>query len=110
MNADPARSASPSGDSDPAGPDWAEQIVDVVDSFVSNLRSKTTDPVARIGEFILLGFMVTGLALAALLLLVIALFKVAVFATRGEVWLSYLVLGGISFIAGLLFWPRRRTA
>jgi hypothetical protein len=35
---------------------------------------------------------------------------VAVFAARGEVWLSYLALGGISFVAGLLLWPRRRTA
>ncbi len=109
VNADSARAASTES-TQSTQPDWAEQIVDVIDSVVSNVRSKTTDPVRRIGEFVLLGVMLVGLALVAFFLLLIGVFKVFVALSGDRVWLVYLILGGISFIAGILLWPRRRTA
>lgn len=95
------------------GEDWAAATADAIERAVQSVRSKTADPLERVVRLVVYGLLagIVGLAIAVLF---------AVAALRGlvvlidvvwqpEVWLAYLILGGIFVVAGLLVW-RRRTA
>jgi hypothetical protein len=95
------------------GEDWAAATADAIERAVQSVRAKTADPLERVVRLVVFGLLagIVGIAIAVLL---------AVAALRGlvvlldvvwqpEVWLAYLILGGIFVVAGLLVW-RRRTA
>ena len=95
------------------GEDWAATTADAIERAVQSVRAKTADPLERVVRLVVYGLLagIVGIAIAVL---------VAVAALRGlvilidvvwqpEVWLAYLILGGIFVVAGLLVW-RRRTA
>jgi hypothetical protein len=112
--ADDPKPAS-TGDPKPAstGEDWAAATADAIERAVQSVRAKTADPLERVVRLVVYGLLagIVGVAIAVLF---------AVAALRGlvvlidvvwqpEVWLAYLILGGIFVVAGLLVW-RRRTA
>jgi hypothetical protein len=95
------------------GEDWAATTADAIERAVQSVRAKTADPLERVVRLVVYGLLaaIVGIAIAVL---------VAVVALRGlvilidvvwqpEVWLAYLILGGIFVVTGLLVW-RRRTA
>jgi hypothetical protein len=106
---------APADDPKPAstGEDWAGATADAIERAVQSVRAKTADPLERVVRLVVYGLLagIVGVAIAVLF---------AVAALRGlvvlidvvwqpEVWLAYLILGGIFVVAGLLVW-RRRTA
>ena len=86
--------------------DWTTDAVDALEQAVGVVRQKTVEPAQRAARAIVYGLLVGFFALVALLLLAIALFRVLVVVT-GEVWLSYLILGGINVAAGAFCWSLR---
>ena len=93
--------------------DWAAATADTIERAVQSVRAKTADPLERVVRLVVFGLLagIVGIAIAVLL---------AVAALRGlvvlldvvwqpEVWLAYLILGGIFVVAGLLVWRRRTT-
>jgi hypothetical protein len=90
-----------------AEPDWTEQVADAIDSAVSTVRDKTVVPAQKVVRAIVAGLLAGVLAGVALVLLAIAAFRGMVILVPEDVWLAYLVLGGILTVAGLFCWSRR---
>ncbi len=96
-------------DETPPQPDWAASIVDNLDSVVNAIRAKTSEPLLKIVKYILLGVMVTGLAIMTLLLFTIGGIRLLNNYLPGGVWLADLLLGLIFLLGGFVLWGKRRV-
>jgi hypothetical protein len=86
--------------------DWTTDLVDNLDNAISMVRDKTVVPAQNATKAVVYGLLVAFFALTAFLMIAIALFRGLVILT-GEVWASYLILGGIFVIAGAFCWSLR---
>jgi drug/metabolite transporter (DMT)-like permease len=86
--------------------DWTTDLVDNLDSAIAMVRDKTVVPAQNATKAVVYGLLVAFFGLTAFLMIAIALFRVLVILT-GEVWASYLILGGIFVIAGAFCWSLR---
>ena len=94
-----------------AEPDWAEQIVDSLESMIESVRSKTSDKAVGVAKILVYSLLGAGLGGAVLLLITIGFVRGLDVALPGAVWSAYLVLGGMFIAIGALLWSRRsRTA
>jgi hypothetical protein len=97
-------------------PNWATETTDKVVQLVGTVRDKTTTPVIHAARGLVFGVLAAFLGLFAFLSLLIAV-------TRGlqalldlgmtearSVYVSYLIIGGIFCIAGLLLFKKRNAA
>ena len=87
--------------------DWARQMVDSLDGFVSGIRAKTTEPIQKAAKYAVFALMALGVIFMMLLLLTISVIRLLDWVL--PVWGAYLVLGGIFVVAGLLAWSRRHV-
>jgi len=88
--------------------DWTTDAVDTLEQIVDAVRDKTVVPAQRATRAVVYGLLVGFFAFVALTLLGIAVFRVLVVLT-GDVWMAYLILGGIFVIAGTFVWTLRFT-
>ena len=88
-------------------PDWAKQIVDTLDSVIGAVRSKTSDKAVGLVKVIVYALLAAGIGTSVMLLMTIGFVRVVDILLPGAVWSSYLLLGGIFFVVGALFWSRR---
>jgi uncharacterized protein YacL len=86
--------------------DWTTVAVDTLENVVAAVRDKTVVPAQKATKAVVFGLLVAFFVLTAVFMLAIALFRVLVVLT-GEVWVSYLILGGIFVIAGAFVWTLR---
>jgi hypothetical protein len=89
-------------------PDWTTEAVDTLEQLVGTVREKTVVPAQRATRAVVYGLLAGFFVVAAFLMLVIALFRALVVLT-GEVWLAYLILGGIFVVGGTFVWTMRFT-
>jgi hypothetical protein len=88
--------------------DWTTDAVDALDQAVGLFREKTVIPAQKASRAVVFGLLVGFFVLVAVFMLVIALFRVLVVIV-GDVWLAYLILGGIFVLAGAFCWTLRST-
>ena len=86
--------------------DWTTDAVDTLDQVVATVRDKAVVPAQRASRAVVYGLLVAFFVTVALVMLGIALFRVLV-EIVGDVWLAYLILGGIFVIAGGFVWTLR---
>jgi uncharacterized protein YacL len=86
--------------------DWTTDTVDALERAVGMVRDKTVVPAQKASRAIVFGLLVAFFVLVALFMLTIALFRVIVILTD-EVWLAYLILGGIFVLGGAFCWTLR---
>lgn len=98
-------------------PNWAETTTDQVVKLVDNVKAKTTKPAVMAARGLVFGLLAIFLGLFAVILLIITL-------TRGiqvgilehfmdqprAVYTSYLIVGGIFSLVGLLLFKKRNAA
>ena len=96
-------------------PDWAQRTVDFIDRWVGVVRDRTTKPLIAVVRGIVYGVLIlAGVTLIAVLG-VIALtrgLQAALDAGMSRdtaVWASYLILGGLLFVIGLLIARKQRS-
>ncbi len=95
-------------------PNWASELADTVERVVGTVRDRATTPVVHVTRGIVFGLLGAFLGVTAIVLALIA-------ATRGlqalldigltnaqSVYLSYLIVGGILCLAGLLVLRKRQ--
>jgi len=98
----------------PAGPDWTVEAVDRLEAVVSAVRDKTTVPVTKAARAIVYGLVAAFVGVLALLLLIVAVFRLHVYLPFGshhegrKVWVAYLILGAIFLLTGGFLWGKRR--
>jgi predicted membrane channel-forming protein YqfA (hemolysin III family) len=87
--------------------DWTTEAVDTIEKVVGAVRERTVVPARRLTRAVVYGMFAAFSVLAALVLLALAVFRGGVLVAQGEVWIAWLVLGGIFVAAGLFFWAKR---
>jgi hypothetical protein len=97
-------------------PNWAAETTDKLVSFIDNVRSQTTQKVvyaARGAVFgviaLMLGTFIAIIAVIGLMRGLQALLELAVGWDRA-VYLSYLIVGGIFSVIGLVLFSKRNAA
>lgn len=97
-------------------PRLASDLADRVERVVGAIRDRTTTPVVHIARALVYGLLAAFLGVTALVLLLIgalralqSLLDLAVGKPQA-VYLSYLIVGGILCLAGLLVLRMRRTS
>lgn len=86
--------------------DWTTQAADAIEHAVTAVRDKTVVPAQKATRAVVFGLLASFFVLTALTLLVIGAFRGLVILT-GEVWIAYLVVGGILVLGGVFCWSRR---
>jgi Putative Actinobacterial Holin-X, holin superfamily III len=86
--------------------DWPTQAADALEQAVTLVRDKTVVPARAATKAVVYGLLVGFFAFTAVTLLIIGLFRGLVILT-GEVWLAYLICGGILVLLGAFCWTRR---
>jgi len=93
--------------------DWPDQIADHIESVVGTVREKTTVPVTVVARGLVYGVVVGVLGVVSLLLLVIALIRLAdvylpYHPLSRRVWTVDAAASAIFLASGALAWSRRR--
>lgn len=85
--------------------DWVTQLLDRLDGFIEFVRSKTTEPLAKVARYLvyLALFAVVGVAL--LTLFVILLIR-AVAYIPGPMWSGYSGMAVVFLLLGTFFWRK----
>jgi hypothetical protein len=86
--------------------DWPTQAADAVERAVGVVRDKTVVPARKATRAVVFGLLTTFFVLTALTLLTIGAFRGLVVLT-GEVWIAYLIWGGILVAGGAFCWSLR---
>lgn len=89
--------------------DWPTQAADALEQAVTLVRDKTVVPAQKATKAVVYGLLATFFVLTATTLLIVGLFRGLVILT-GEVWIAYLICGGILIIVGAFCWTRRFKA
>ena len=98
-------------------PNWAPELAGLVDRYVGVVRDNVTSKAVTAVRGIVFGVVVAFTAIAALILSLILgtkllqrIVNIGGFVDRdSSVWVSYMVLGGILFLAGLICMRKRHT-
>ena len=106
---------APYAPSQETGEDWPAQVADQIVGVVGTVRDKTTGPLLGLARAIVYGTFVAVLGLAVAVLLVIALVRVVdnylpdAWFGDDHIWATYLIIGTIFSLAGLVLWSRRKA-
>ena len=98
-------------------PNWAPELADTVDRLVGQVRDNATSKAVKVVRGVVFGLVVGVTAITALVLVVIIgtrllqqLLTIAgLLDADTSVWVSYMVMAGILFVAGVLC-MRKRSA
>jgi hypothetical protein len=96
-------------------PDWPKQTADLLENLTSSIRDKTSKPVILISRALVFGLLAAFAGVVAIvLLLVIATRVLQVLIALPldhdtSVWISYLVVGGLFCVVGLLLMTKRHA-
>jgi len=86
--------------------DWTTQAADAIETAVAAVRDRTVVPARKATKAVVFGLLAAFFVVTALVMLVVGLFRLLVILT-GEVWASYVILGGIFVIGGTFCWSMR---
>ena len=107
------RTTTPNAPGPEGGEDWAATTADAIERAVQSVRAKTADPLERVVRLVVYGLLAGIVGIAIAVLLTVAAFRGLVelldLVWKPEVWLAYVILGGIFVIVGLLVWTRRTS-
>ena len=89
--------------------DWTTDAADAIERAVALARDRTVRPAHSFTRAVTYGLFAALLIIAATILLITGLFRALTVAYQGEVWASWLTLGGIFVVLGGLLWARRNA-
>ena len=89
--------------------DWTDQVTDLIVDLVDQVHDKTTGPVLQGARALVYGSVAVIVAIFLMVSLVILSVR-GLTLLVGEVWISYLAIGGLLTVVGTVLWLKRRTA
>jgi predicted lysophospholipase L1 biosynthesis ABC-type transport system permease subunit len=96
-------------------PNWATDVTDLIERGVSQLRNRTTRPIVMAARGIVFGLLAGITGIVALTLFTVALFRglqailEVPFDHETAVWVSYVLVGVLLVIAGMVAMAKRHT-
>jgi len=99
----------------PPAPDnveeWQTRVVDMVEDVVTTTHDRFIRPLIVVSRGIVFGILVAAMALVVLILFCVAVLRFFdVYLFPGRVWASYAVLGILFTAVGILAWSKRRPS
>ena len=95
--------------SEPREPDLVDRLLAGFDHVLDLVHDKVLRPIIMGARALAYGFIIVLVALVFVAVLIIGFIRLLnVYAFNGHDWISYAVVGAISFIVGLVIWRRRR--
>ena len=88
------------------GPDWTDQVADLVVDTVDKARQKTTGPILTGARVIVYGIVALIVAVAIGVMAVILGGRLLEYLP-GPLWVAYTGLGALLVVVGLVLWSRR---
>jgi hypothetical protein len=87
--------------------DWTSDAADFIERSVATLRDRTVEPAHTAVRVVVFGILGALIAIPALVLAFVGLFRVIVIIEQGYVWAAWLTMGGIFLLAGAFCWSKR---
>ncbi|MHB8379259.1 MAG: hypothetical protein ACYDB2_04975 [Acidimicrobiales bacterium] len=95
--------------SEPRAPDLVDRLLAAFDHVLDLVHDKVLRPVIMAARTLAYGFIIVLVALVFVAVLIIGFVRLLnIYAFNGHDWISYVVVGAMSFIVGLVIWRRRR--
>jgi hypothetical protein len=89
--------------------DHVGPALDALDGALDWFHDKVLRPIILVGRFIAFGMILVVVGLVVLVALLIEIFRLLdVYAFGSHQWASYLVVGTVLVLAGLVVWRKRR--
>jgi len=94
-------------------PNWASDVTDTIVSTVDKVRDRTTKPLVMLARGLVFGLLTAFLASFVLVVVIIGVSRGLISALEwpfdhdSAVWISYLVLGGLLCIGGMVAMGKR---
>lgn len=85
--------------------DWTTETADTIERVVTTVRDRAVLPVQSAARAVVYGLLAAFFVMTALLLLAIMVFRLLSIAL--PVWAAWLIVGGISVVAGAFCWSRK---
>ena len=104
-----ARPGGPGTPEDDDMSDWTVDAADAVEKYVAMLRDRTVEPAHAITRIAVFGLLAVLIALPALFLAAIGVFRLVVIIEQGYVWAAWFTFSGIFLIVGGLLWTMRNS-
>jgi hypothetical protein len=93
----------------PAGDDLPTQVADTIERVVGTVRDAATGRAITVARAIVYGTFAAIVATAVLVTSIVFLVRIIDNYLPGDVWATYLLLGGIFTVAGIVLWSLRKT-
>jgi hypothetical protein len=91
------------------GSDLPTQVADTIERVVGSVRDATTGRALTVARAIVYGTFAAIVATAVLVTSIVFLVRIIDNYLPGDVWATYLLLGGIFTVAGIVLWSLRKT-
>ena len=98
----PAPTASPAD-----GPDWTDQVTDLIVDSVDKVRDRTTGPILEYSRISVHAIVALILLLPVAVLMLVGVIRLLDWAIPGGVWIVYAGLGTFFVLIGVVLWSRR---
>jgi hypothetical protein len=96
-------------DKKPSEPDIVDRLLAALDRALDTFHDKVLRPIIVAARIIAFGFIIALAALILVIVLIIGFIRLLnVYAFHGRDWLSYVSVGALSYVAGLIIWRQRR--
>jgi ABC-type nickel/cobalt efflux system permease component RcnA len=90
-------------------PDFVDKLLGMLDHGLDVVHDKVLRPIILAARAIAYGLIIVLAAIVLVIALVIGFIRLLnIYAFSGHEWLSYVVVGVLSLLAGMIIWRRRR--
>ena len=90
-------------------PDLVDKALKSFDHVLDIVHDKVVRPLLVAGRAIAFGFIIAVMVLVIVIVLAVGVVRLLnVYLFAGREWLSYLIIGAVSLVGGLLIWRRRK--
>lgn len=104
----PSNGAGPLGRSD--GPDWTDQVTDLIVDSIDKVRARTTGPVLEGAKGLVFAVVALIIVIPVTILVLAGLVRLLSYWLPGGVWAAYTVLAVVFLLVGALLWRRRGSS
>jgi hypothetical protein len=96
--------------------DWPAQAADTIERLVGNVRDKTTGPALTVARAVVYGTFAVVVGTALVILAIVGAVRLLnnylpdAWVGDDHMWVSYLIIGLVLLVAGIICWSRRNVA
>jgi hypothetical protein len=91
--------------------DWPVRAADAIDGVVAGVHDRFIRPVILGARAVVFGLLILAASIVLAVLVSVALVRLlTVYVFDGRVWASYLLLGSLFTLGGLVLWSQRNAS